>query len=153
MRMPLVVMAAMEEGGDHHNLLRATDLLPGEYEIEFGARGVAWRRIGPFYLQPGQELDAGTYTLESPAQVKVDGASDQGLAIVTARALVKGLWLEGQAASPQGPGEMSLTPGEWTLSVGAMEKSGTKSLLTPRKVKAESGRAVTLELEETARSH
>ena len=153
MRMPLIVMAAQEQDRDHKNLLRATNLLPGEYEIEFGARGVPWRKIGPFYLQPGQALDAGTYTLESPAQVKISGASDQGLPIVTVRALVNGLWLEGQTASKQGLADVSLMTGEWTLSVGTMDKSGTKSLLGPRKLKAESGRTVELELEETVRSH
>jgi hypothetical protein len=37
--------------------------------------------------------------------------------------------------------------------VGTTDPSGTKSLLAPRKVKAESGHTVALELEETVRSH
>ncbi len=148
MRMPLVVAAATEESADHRNLFRAAGLLPGEYVIEFGARGVPWKRIGPFYLQPGQAIDAGMYTLESPTNMEVDGAGGAALTVVTARTRVQGLWLEGQAASTRAPAHMSLMPGEWMLSVESQDKTSTKSLLGSRAVNAEAARAIVLDLPE-----
>lgn len=146
MRMPLVDVSGGEDAAAKRELVRATDLLPGEYVIEFGAQGVPWKRVGPFYLQPGQELDAGTYTLDHPADVTVESTGGSDVPIVTARARVQGLWLEGQAASASHPAHMTLMPGEWSVSVQSSDKAASKTLLGARTVKAESGREVVLDL-------
>jgi hypothetical protein len=139
----MLLMAVSKVPAEH--LFRLDALLPGSYVIEYGAPGAQWQRVGPFIVAGGQELDAGTYTLESPAKLKVGDDEAASKSIVTARTRVQGLWLEGQAETVHASAAMSLMPGEWTLSVAPVDKTSTKPSFGPRLVKAESGRTLTLD--------
>ncbi|MCZ6597105.1 MAG: sigma-70 family RNA polymerase sigma factor [Planctomycetota bacterium] len=43
---------------------------PGTYLLEIGSPRLAWKEIGPFTLGPGQELDLGPVTLDTPGRVR-----------------------------------------------------------------------------------
>jgi hypothetical protein len=148
MRLPVVENPA-EPGAPTGRKVRADVIAPGTYVLEIGARCMQWKRMGPFRVAGGQLLDAGTWTLDPPARVEVRGIPPKCSVKFSARARAHGLWLVSEHDVTDDAPTLTLTPGEWTITIRTPDGTTPQRTFGPRVIRAESGRAITLDFEET----
>jgi hypothetical protein len=140
MRLPVV-----DDPAEPGHKVKAGGIVPGNYVLEIGASCASWKRIGPFRVAGGQVLDVGTWSLDAPASLKVTGIPSKSYLKLMARARVNGLWLVGEHKVSSTDDTLTLTPGEWTITMQSPEGATPQFMLGPRVIKAESGREITID--------